>query len=123
MNKWTQLAKELNSGNPLISGREKIEIESLMQNHDWITINAFNILKGENGDEYSTCTFDEDDKAFFFGGSMLTNTLKEIFSKMGVENFAEASKLLKNGEGIKCRFERSKTREGRPFIKVIFPEE
>lgn len=123
MNKWTKAAKELNSGNPLIVDREKIEIENLMRNHDWITINAFSIVKGDNGDEYSVCTYDEDDKTFFFGGSMLTSTLKEIFAKMNVETFAEASKLLKNGEGIKCRFERAKTREGRPFTKVIFPED
>lgn len=123
MNKWTKLAKDLNSGNPLTINRDKVEIENLMQNHDWITINAFNIQKGDNGDDYCVCTFDEDEKSFFFGGTMLTNTLKDIFAKMEVADFTEASKLLKNGEGIKCRFERSKTREGRPFIKVIFPEE
>ena len=79
-----------------------------------VTITAFDFLTGDNG-KYPVCVFAENDNECFFGGSALTDICNSWMD--GYDTPEQASADLKEFGGVKIRFEKSRTKNGRNFIK------
>ena len=75
-----------------------------------LTINDFSFAKTSNG-ETSVILFKEKPDKFLFGGTVITNLLKDI------NDDPEAVKALKE-EGLRVRFFNSTSRSGKDYVNV-----
>ena len=75
-----------------------------------LTINDFSFARTSNG-ETSVILFKETPDKFLFGGTVITNILKDI------NDDPEAVKALKE-EGLKVRFFNSTSRSGKDYVNV-----
>lgn len=88
---------ELSAGLPFMEGREQ---GSIVTGHEF-TIVEFGFLKDkeENDREYACFLLKEDEKHFYFGGSVITDNLKKI---QGVLSSEELAELMT--QGLKVKF-------------------
>lgn len=116
MSKFAMKAKEMTEGSFVTVGKEKVEIDDVMLAFpNGVTVTAFDFLTGSDG-EFAVCAFAEDEKAFFFGGKILTD-----MCKAWAEDYAstkDASADLSAEGGVKLRFKRSKTKTNRDVVLV-----
>ena len=75
-----------------------------------VTINDFDIIKGEN--DYAVYTVKEIDDTFFFGGMVLTEHLKQLEA----EGYKEAIQK----EGLRMMLKECKSKKGRTYYSVEF---
>ena len=102
-----------NEGIPFMKGRTKGEASELIGQS--VTIRDFDFLDGQDG-EYVVFIVDEINDSFFFGGSVLTNNLKEITSE-------EKEEVKKNGLPV-LMYEAKSKKTGRKYTAVKFyPDE
>lgn len=107
-------AKSFNNGVKIefMEGREKGDFNELINKE--CTIINYDFLS-KDGNEYAVIIIDGIDDKFYFGGKMLTETLKE---------FTEEEKNEVIHDGLPVKFEKLKTKNGRPFVKVTYyPDE
>lgn len=106
-------AESMNSGKGIefMEGRTKGETEELLDKT--VTIRNFDFINGENG-EYAVFIIDEDESAFYFAGSVLTDNLKQLVVKK--EQIID--------EGLPTKFTQRKSKAKRNYTAVEFyPED
>ena len=104
-------AESMNSGKGIefMSNRTKGEMKELLDNV--VTIRDYAFINGEDG-EYAVFIVDEIKDSFYFGGSVITNNLKELSE--------EEHQELK-AEGLPTLFTERKAKKGnRTYIAVEF---
>lgn len=110
------VAKEMTEGSFVTLGREKVEVDELIKVFpDGVTVTQFDFMNGDDGD-FAVCAFKEDNKAFFFGGKILTDMCKAWLD--GYESTKDASADLSEAGGVKMKFKRSKTKANRDVTLV-----
>ncbi len=112
-------AKELQNSLPFMEGKEKGEMKRL--HNDNFTIREYGFLIGEDEKthdekEYVCFVVDEDTEHFYFGGQVLTESMKELEEDGYHEEI--------NSEGLPVYFESKKSKNKREYTSVIFyPED
>lgn len=105
--------KQLSQKCEVMEGREKgknIEIENKI-----VTLNNYDFMEDENGKPYVVYTVKEFDDLFFFGGSVLTNDIKEL-DKDGYKSQIQE-------EGLPIRITECQSKKGRKYFNVeYYPE-
>lgn len=102
-------------GNPLLEGKEKVQVADIVATYpEGITITGATLIK-KNNDEFPAFTFAEDDKSFFFGGTVLTNIFFDWLKAIGNEGDLNAE-LQK--EPVKIRMYDAKNKNGRTYTAV-----
>lgn len=77
------LSKELGQDNPM-SGREKLRLDDLIRQYPGgVTITGFGLCEDDNGNEYASFTFAEDDSKYSTGAGDILKAANFIFSKYG----------------------------------------
>ena len=108
-------AKAATASCTLMENRTKISTEELISRYpEGVTITGFDFLTGDNG-KYPVCIFAENENECFFGGSALTDICTSWMD--GYELPEQASADLAAEGGVKVKFEKSKTKKGKTFIK------
>lgn len=110
-------AKEITlSGLPFMEDREKGDMEDLIDKT--VTIIDYGYMKDE-GKDYAAFITEENEKCFYFGGSVLTDSLQRLDEVLTDNEIAE---LLDNG--LQCKFEKKKSKNKREYTKcTFFPKE
>lgn len=115
MGDFKSKAKAATASCTLMENRTKISTEELITKYpDGVTITGFDFLTGDNG-KYPVCIFKENDNECFFGGSALTDICNSWAE--GYESIEQCSADLAAFGGVKIKFEKSKTKSNRNFIK------
>lgn len=108
-------AKKMNSGKGIsfMEGRERGSIDELLGKT--VTIRDYAFLEGQDG-EYAVFIIDEDKDSFFFGGSVLTENLK---------NLSAEAKIECQNEGLPTLMEKRQSKKTkRTYTSVeFFPDE
>lgn len=109
MSNLKELATSLNSGKGInfMEGREKGDTADIIGKN--VTIVDFDFISGDNGD-YAVFILAEDKKKFYFGGSVITNALKEL----------EHVKADVQAEGLPARLVEKKSKKNRAYTSVEF---
>ena len=106
-------AKEITlSGLPFMEGREKGDMDDLTD--ATVTIVDYGFMN-DDGKEYACFICKEHEGLFFFGGSVLTDSLQKL-DEMLTDN--EIAELLDNG--IPTHFEKKKSKNKREYTKCTF---
>ena len=115
MSNFKDKAKAATASCTLMENRTKISTEELISRYpDGVTITEFDFLSGDNG-KYPVCIFKENDNECFFGGSALTDICNTWFE--GYDTTEACSADLKSSGGVKIKFVKSRTKNGRNYIK------
>lgn len=110
MGKLQEFIKNKSNKISIMEGREKDDIRSLLEKT--VTINNFDFLVGDNG-KYAVFTIKEDEGAFYFGSSVVTDELEQIESNGLKQEVIE--------EGLKVKLEERKTKNGkRTYIAMTY---
>lgn len=104
------LKSKLNGGLPFMDGREKTDIEM----NETYMITDFGYLNGEDG-EFICFLNKDNNKDFFFGGSVLTTKMKELEEMLDKETLSE---LLK--QGVEVKFTKKKSKNKREYVACEF---
>lgn len=106
--------QELGNGSIIdfMVGREKATHS--IPNRQLLTITNFDFLNGDNGD-YAVVIFKEDEKHFYFTGSVVTDKLHKIKDNMLPHELEE---LLTNG--IECVFEQKVSKNKFRYCDITF---
>lgn len=116
-NKFYEIAEQALGNSPVITGREKITTEKIIELYpEGITLTGFDIL--DNGkDGYAVFTFAEEPEKFINGGTLLTKMAFEWVKAFdGV--IADASDELARCGGIRVRLSTKKTKRGNTITAV-----
>ena len=112
----TNAKKHTRGNDPIFEGREKVGIgDVIVEYPEGITINDFVLLRDEQNDnDYVVCVFEEEAKAFFFGGSALTNLFKDtVEEEYGGDVKAAREAIAK--EPLKVRLSEKRSKNGRNY--------
>ena len=101
--------KEIGVLSPLMEGKEKGEIDELINKE--ITIINYDFVKDKEGKEYVAFLIKETNK-FYFGGLVLTENLREL----DLEGYGEDIRA----EGIKCILNKRKSKNGMTYTNVDY---
>lgn len=101
MKNLREKVKELIFTLPLMEGKEKGDIDDLMDKV--VTINGYGFLQGDTGN-YAVFTVKEDDENFYFGGMVITDALEEL------EGDGYRSEILQDGLPIRLSKKMSKNK-------------
>ena len=98
------------SGLPMMEGRIKEDItEGVVYN-----INEIGFLKGDT-EEFVVFTTKESDEAFYYGGSIITQKIKEIQEVLSEE---EVKELL--ASGLEVTFQKKTSKNKKKYMSCIF---
>lgn len=122
MSMFTDIAKRATTVSPLINGKTKIAVSDIIAQYpEGVTINAFDMINGSdqmgNVSTYPVFTFVEDDSKFGFGGTVLKNIVNAWIANFDGD-VAACSEALKTSGGVKMRFGRGTTRNGRSVTTI-----
>ena len=106
----SKIKNELSGGIPFMEGREKADVTL----NTIYTITDYGYLKAEDG-EYIVFVAKENDKNFYFGGSVITNKMKELEMLLSKEELEE---IL--SEGIEVIFNQKVSKNKRKYTTVEF---
>lgn len=105
--------KEFSTTLSFMEGRKKADQKELVA--QIVTIRDFGFLTGDNG-EYVAFIVDEHTDKFYFGGSVLTDQLRQLELEGYHESIVE--------EGLPMVLAERKSRNNRTYLNVVFyPEE
>lgn len=77
------LSKELGQDNPM-SGREKLRLDDLIRQYPGgVTITGFGLCEDDNGNEYASFTFAEDDSKYSTGAGDILKAANVMIGKYG----------------------------------------
>lgn len=102
-------AENLNSTIEFMDEREKGNTADLVD--QTVTIKDFDFLDGNNG-EYVAFIIDEDPKCFYFGGTVLTEDLKE-FDQEGYKETIQS-------EGLPVLMTKRMSKNNRQYVAVTY---
>lgn len=106
-------AKEFSILLPFMEGKEKGDIDRIIDTP--VTIKQFGFLvdSGENGDkEYVCFTVEEDPQNFYFGGQVLTENMKELEADGYTEEIEK--------DGLPILLGKKKSKNKREYTTVTF---
>lgn len=99
----------------LMSGRTKISMDEVITKYpEGVTIIGFDWMNGDGG-RYPVCIFSENENECFFGGKSLTEICEAWYD--GYNNCEDCSADLEAEGGVKIKFTRAKTKQGRSFTR------
>lgn len=112
------LAQQETTLSPLMTDRDKVDIEYVIEKFpEGVTITAFDFITME-GKTFPVINVKEDNKLFFFGGTVFTNICNVWMSAFGSTNCEEVSKALAEQGGVKVKMEQGKTKKGNNITTV-----
>ena len=116
MSRFADVAKKnQKAGCPQMEDREKVDIEDIIIDYpDGIRITAVGIITVDNED-IAVFNFEEDPKAFFFGGKVLTDLAKDWISDIGNGDQAGTNAELKKDGGCVLKLFRKKNKKGQTY--------
>lgn len=103
------MAKEMTATLAIMEGREKGDIDSII--NKTVTIRDYDFMKGEDGD-YAVFIIDEDKENFFFGGMVLTQNLTDFDENDYHEEIV--------AKGLPTLFGKKKSKKGNNYTTVTF---
>lgn len=116
--RFAAIAKEATSLSEIMKGKQKVDVDELYGEE--ITITGFDFLtmtdKSGEQKEFAVCTYEEDPKAFFFAGTVLTKICKAWVSDFGSPE--EASEALAADGGVVIKMDKGKTKNGNKITTV-----
>lgn len=115
---FTERAKKRAAQNDRIfEGREKVGIgDIIMEYPEGITVTDFTILHDNTNDsDYCVIAFEEEAKAFFFGGTALTGLFKDVVEKDFDGDLETAREELKTEGGMKLKLSEKRSKNGRNY--------
>lgn len=115
-NEIEQLFLETNAMSELMTDKEKINTEDIINNYpDGITIKAFDkVTVGD--DTFYVFTFNEDKDVFAFSGFVIAKFFDALVAKYG--SISDANDALYDNGGIKVILESSRTKKNQPITTV-----
>ena len=114
MSKFTQAAKKCLSGSPVLEGRTKLELDTVMSRYpEGVTVDEFDILAGEKG-PYPVFHIKDTDN--YFNGGALAMKVVEGWVAMYEGDVSKASEELKKEGGCTFKLTHGRTRKGNPII-------
>ena len=116
MSRFAEVAKNnQKAGCPQMEDREKVNIEDIITDYpEGIRITAVGIITVDNED-IAVFNFEEDPKAFFFGGKVLTDLAKDWISDIGDGDQAKTNEELKKDGGCVLKLSRKKNKKGQTY--------
>jgi len=107
-------AAQLSATLEIMEGRDKAEMDNLIGQH--VTINDFDFLAGDKGEDFAVFTIAEMPQVFFFGGGVISDHLKTLEN----DGYKDAIKV----EGLPVKFEKKKSKNNRFYVNaILFPED
>ena len=107
-------AKEFSVQLPFMDGRDKGDAKELVA--QITTITEYGFLNGDDGREYVVFIVKEHSKKFFFGGTVLTDQLRQLETEGYHDTIVE--------EGLPMLMTEKKSKNNRSYINVEFyPED
>lgn len=114
MSRFAEVAKK-KAGCPQMEDREKVNIEDIITDYpDGIRITAVGIITVDNED-IAVFNFEEDPKAFFFGGKVLTDLAKEWISDIGDGDVDKTNEEMTKDNGCVLKLSRKKNKKGQTY--------
>lgn len=107
-----RVAKITESGSPIMSGREKIDVHDVLDMN--LTVDEYDFLEGSDG-KYVVITTVEYPNNFIYGSSVVTQAFLELEEAFTVD---EINLLLQRGITFKLTELTSKNK--RKYIKISF---
>ena len=121
-NKFLKIAQKATTISPLMEGREKLGNAEIIAAGTPVTINAFDLTKGSDGDMFGIYTVAEYPEHFLFAGKILT----EIFNSWAAEfdgDIETASSELGKSGGVTLTLKQQLTKDGKRTVTVpVFAE-
>lgn len=118
MSRFADVAKKnqnQKAGCPQMEDREKVNIEDIITDYpDGIRITAVGIITVDNED-IAVFNFEEDPKAFFFGGKVLTDLAKDWISDIGKGDIKATNEEMTNDGGCVLKLSRKKNKKGQTY--------
>ena len=114
---FAQNAKKHTRGNdPIFEGREKVGIgDVIVEYPEGITINDFALLRDtQNDTDYVVFVFEEEAKAFCFGGSALTNLFKDTVEEDYGGNIDAAREAIAK-DPLRVKLSEKRSKNGRNY--------
>ena len=103
----------LGNDSPVMKNREKIQIDDIIRDYpEGITIREIDIIPGNP--DYIVCRFDENPRAYFFGGKALNEAFFTMLKDFGGD-LSDLNSELANTFGLRCKPKKIKTKSGKPF--------
>lgn len=107
------LAQEAVGGSPIMKGREKIAVDTLIALYpNGVTVNGYDFIRKSDGTGYPVFTIAEDDKVFFNGGA-IANKIAEEWTLAAGGDVEAASRELNEIGGVKFKIGKRRTNDGR----------
>lgn len=104
------LARKAAGSSEITEGRSKWSTEEIISKYpNGITVHRFDMFQGDNG-PYAVWNFAEEPKAYYMGGTILTNFAKALIDEAG--DLVAAVKEL-DEQPVKIKLIKTKTRTGR----------
>lgn len=116
MSRFTEVAKKnQKAGCPQMEDREKVNIEDIITDYPFgIRITAVGIITVDNED-IAVFNFEEDPKAFFFGGKVLTDLAKDWISDIGKGDIQATNDEMAKDGGCVLKLSRKKNKKGQTY--------
>jgi hypothetical protein len=116
MSRFADVAKKnQKAGCPQMEDREKVNIEDIITDYpDGILITAVGIITVDNED-IAVFNFEEDPKAFFFGGKVLTDLAKDWISDIGKGDIQATNEEMTKDGGCVLKLSRKKNKKGQTY--------
>lgn len=116
MSRFEDVAKKnQKAGCPQMEEREKVNIEDIITDYpDGIRITAVGIITVDNED-IAVFNFEEDPKAFFFGGKVLTDLAKDWISDIGKGDIQATNEEMTKDGGCVLKLSRKKNKKGQTY--------
>lgn len=116
MSRFADVAKKSQkAGCPQMEDREKVNIEDIITDYpDGIRVNGVGIITVDNED-IAVFNFEEDPKAFFFGGKVLTDLAKDWISDIGKGDIQATNEEMAKDNGCVLKLSRKKNKKGQTY--------
>lgn len=123
MSRFADVAKKnQKAGCPQMEDREKVNIEDIITDYpNGIRVNGVGIITVDNED-IAVFNFEEDPKAFFFGGKVLTDLAKDWITDIGSGDIAKTNEELTKDGGCVLKLERKKNKKGQTYTGYVVVE-
>lgn len=119
---FARMAKDATTLSELMTNREKITMDALIIKYpNGVTVTGFDVLNSTdaNGetDSYPIFVFAEDTTKFCNGGAVL-NKIVNVWLAHFDGDITACNKALESYNGVKLKFSKSTTKNGRPITLV-----
>lgn len=119
---FKKVAKKMTTASPVMEGRTKVSMDTLIQRGGEVTITEFDFMHDSNkGESYPVFTTKEYPGEFCFGGTVLMNICEAWVARFEGD-IERCSNELKASGGVQMKFTKGKTKNGRDCTTVTVIE-